>query len=130
MTNKITYVSVDKMKEIKLELQNNVLVVEIEGKKCSNLTDYLCLMSNLFCFPTKSSGLDSYNDWMTDLSWLNSNEIVIIVYDHSEFLNQDLYSKKCIIENFEEVILPWWESEVVNYVVEGKTKKVMVYLVD
>lgn len=130
MKNKIIYVSVDEMKEIKLRFQNNVLVVEIEGKKCSNLTDYLCLMSNLFCFPTKSRGLDSYNDWMTDLSWLNRNEIVIIIYDYSVFLNQDLSLKKCIIENFEKVILPWWESEVVNCMVDGKTKKVTVYLVD
>jgi hypothetical protein len=41
----------------------------------------------------------------------------------------DSVHKRMIIDLFKNEILPWWEYEVVNHVVDGTTRKFNVYLV-
>lgn len=132
MTNKIICASAKEVRNIKskLEQKGECFIVEIEGGKCLRLTDYLSAMSNLLQFPIKAKGLDGYNDWMRDLSWLSKEQIIIIITEFSKFLQKDVSYKKMIIEDFNEIILPWWESEVVHCVIGGKTKKMSVYLVE
>ncbi|WP_051650608.1 barstar family protein [Lachnoclostridium phytofermentans] len=132
MINRIIFASAKEVKEVKSKLESNdeIFIIEIEGERCLFLADYLNSMSNLFQFPIKAQGLDGYNDWMRDLSWLNKEQIIIIINDFFKFLQRDTLSKEVIIEDFKEVILPWWESEVTNCVVGGKTKKMLVYLVE
>ncbi len=72
---------------------------------------------------------ERYDDWMTDLSWLNYTEYVFVVEHYNEFLSQDAYGKQCFYESFEKQILPWWESEVVDHMVEGHPMKMNVYLI-
>jgi len=131
MINKIIYTSTQEMKEVKskLERSNETYIVEIEGEQCLYLKDYLNLMSSFFRFPIKAKGLDGYNDWMRDLSWLNKKQIIIIINNFQEFLQKDVTSKEAILEDFTQMILPWWESEVIDCVVGGETKKMLVYLV-
>lgn len=131
MKNKIIHTSFKEMEKIKnsLNQNNKAYIVEIEGKQCPYLAEYLDLMSNLFQFPIKAKGLDGYNDWLRDLSWINKKEIIIIINDFEEFLWKDASAKKMILEDFKEIILPWWETEVLNYMVGGETKKVLIYLV-
>ncbi|WP_367566760.1 hypothetical protein [Lacrimispora sp.] len=131
MINKIIYTSTQEMKEVKSKLgrSNETYIVEIEGEQCLYLKDYLNLMSSFFRFPIKAKGLDGYNDWMRDLSWLNKKQIIIIINNFQEFLQKDVTSKEAILEDFTQVILPWWESEVIDCVVGGETKKMLVYLV-
>ena len=132
MTNKIMNISYDKMIEIKQELKNNkeIYWVEIKGGQCTTLPEYLGVVSDSFGFPIKSKGLDGYLDWMTDLTWVDEPEIIMVIYEFRDFLKNDLVAKNTVIEEFKEEILPWWEAEVVNYVVEGETRKMTIYLVD
>ena len=65
-----------------------------------------------------------------DLSWLNKEQIIIIIKNFSQFLQRDALSRKAIIEDFNELILPWWESEVIDCVAGGKTKKMFIYLIN
>ncbi len=130
MQNKIVYISAEKMDVIQQELQlrEDVFIAEIDGKECTDMFQYLEIMSNIFNFPMKSTGWDSYNDWIRDLDWIEKEEFAIIINDFTKI--PDLELKEHIIKNFEETVLPWWESEVLECVVEGETKKMMVYLVD
>lgn len=131
MENRIIYTSDKEITEVseRLKQDDKTYVVEIEGKKCSYLPDYLNLISNLFQFPIKAKGLDGYNDWMRDLSWINKKQIVIIIYNFQQFLQKDISSKTAILEDFNEIILPWWESEVVDCVVGGEIRRMLVYLI-
>ena len=131
MKNRIIYTSDKEIAEVRKCLKQNdkTYVVEIEGIKCLYLSDYLNLISDLFQFPMKVKGLDGYNDWMKDLSWIGKNQIVIIIYNFQQFLQKDVSSKTAILEDFYEIILPWWESEVVNCVVGGEKRRMVVYLI-
>lgn len=132
MVNQIIFSSAEKVEDVKsvLEQGDETFIAEIEGGECLYLADYLNLMSNLFQFPIKAKGLDGYNDWMRDLSWLNKEQIIIIIKNFSQFLQRDALSRKAIIEDFNELILPWWESEVIDCVAGGKTKKMFIYLIN
>ena len=132
MENKLLYVSLAEIHVIKEKLKsiNTFFLVEIDGKKVKELSDYLIAVSELFEFPIPAHGLDGYNDWMRDLEWIGKEKIILIIYNYDEFLKFDLHSKKLIIEGFENLILPWWQSEVAKYVVEGKTKSFQVYFVN
>ena len=77
-------------------------------------------MSEKFCFPFTSTNLNSYEDWITDLVWLHKEGYVLIIYNFKHFLKEDLYTKRQFIEGFEEIILPFWEKDIEQCVVEGK----------
>lgn len=132
MINKIMRVSCQKMKNIREEIQKreDIFLVEIKGEQCTTLSEYLDVMSDSLQFPIRAKGLDGYLDWMTDLTWIEKPEVIIVIYEFKDFLENDLQIKEAIIEDFKGIILPWWESEVVNYVVEGETRKITLYLVD
>ena len=131
MTNKIMRVPYQKLKNIREEIQKreDIFLVEIKGEQCTNLSEYLDVMSDFLQFPIRAKGLDGYLDWMTDLTWIEKPEVIIVIYEFKDFLENDLQIKEAIIEDFKGIILPWWESEVVNYVVEGETRKMTLYLV-
>lgn len=115
----------------RLASDDNILVVEIDGEKCSCLSEYLHTISNGLSFPTQPSGLDSYNDWICDLTWIDSDLKIAIIIEHfSKFLRNDLNARKYVLEDFENIILPWWETDVISHVVDGKPRIFSVYLID
>lgn len=132
MKNEMVYVNqkeVWKMKR-KIYANDDTFCVEIDGRKCSHLADYFIEISNKFQFPTIAKGFDVYDDWITDLTWINQDKIVVIINNYTDFLRCDLLSKKKVLELFEQSILPWWDTEVCNCVVGGIPKSFTVYLVD
>lgn len=131
--NKIVLLSASSYNAVRKELasDDNVLIVEVDGAKCSCLSEYLHTISNAFSFPTQPSGLDGYNDWICDLTWLDSDLKIAIIIEHfSKFLRDDLNAKKCVLEDFKNVILPWWETDVINHMIDGKPRLFSVYLID
>ena len=132
MENKIYYISYKEMVNIKktLEEDGSLYVAEINGSNIQQLQDFLDVVSEKFSFPFPSRSLDSYNDWMRDLDWLNKDGYALIIYNYKDFLNQDLSFRKTVINGFNELILPWWKGEVEQCVVDGKAKPFNVYLID
>lgn len=132
MKNEIIYINQMEIKEIKRNVysNDNIFCVEMDGRKCDNLSDYLTDISNKFQFPTVAKGFDVYDDWITDLTSINKDNIVVIINNYTDFLRYDLQSKRKILNIFEQSVLPWWEAEVCNCVVGGKSKSFIVYLVD
>lgn len=132
MMNQILFVTSQEAQKIKDAALpgKNCLVVEIDGEKYPTYNDYIRYIEKLLDFPRPCDGIwERYDDWMTDLSWLNYTEYVFIVRNYNDFLSKDTYGKQCFYECFEELILPWWESEVVDHMVDGKPMKMNVYLV-
>jgi hypothetical protein len=132
MKNKIYYVSQKEMVNLRetLHKDESLYSAEINGSAIQSLQDYLNTVNELFKFPIPARGLDGYLDWIRDLDWLRKDGYVLIINDFSKFINKDLHIKNKIVEDFEKIVLPWWQEEVEKYVVEGKAKPFNVYLVD
>ena len=136
MENKVYYVSKMKISEnIKnLREDSTIFVVEIDGSTIQNEEEFLVTMSSVFHFPRpitlRGAYFDVFNDWMRDLDWLGKSGYALIINNFNKFIKNDQTLKKMIIDLFEELILPFWEEEVIHTVVEGQAKPFNVFLVD
>ena len=132
MNNKIVYITKNEAKKIKtLALNNeNVFLAEIEGSKIRTEADYVKEMSNAFNVPMELPSLEIewYYDDITNLMWIEQPDIILIIHDYDLMLCDDQKIKKEILDDFEEITLPWWEGEVVGHMVGGYPRKFMVYL--
>ena len=111
----------------------NAYSVQISGSLIQSWNDYWNAMSAAFRFPDLPSNMEkdyhSYYDLMTDLSWLSTDEIYLFIEDSDRFLREEPTLKEDLIHDFQEYLLPFWESEVEQTVVGGKKKMFNVYLV-
>lgn len=127
--NKMLYISKDNTTILKKTLKKaGYYIVEIPGNEIHNEKEFLTFMEQSFKLPD-SAGWDSYADWMTDLDWIASRHICIVINDYKRFLEFDTKSKKVAMSIFKADILPFWEREVLDTMVGGKTKSFMVYMV-
>lgn len=127
--NQIYQITNKEIEKIKMDCLETY-IVDIDGGKILNLSQFLDIMTEKFKFPIPSKSLDSYLDWIRDLSWIDSQEFMLIIRNFSLFLKDDLTTKNEIIDDFKEIILPWWETEVEQCVVGGKAKPFNIYLID
>lgn len=110
---------------------SNILIVEIDGVNINSWEEYISQIQSKFKFPTPCyDSIDRYLDWMTDLEWLNAEGFILIINNFKDFFKDNPRMKNIIISSFENNILPFWQDEVRNVVVEGNPKSFMVYLVD
>jgi len=136
MENEIYYVSSIEIGEIKEKLMEDktLFVVEIDGSTIQNEEEFLVTMSSAYNFPRpitlQGAYFDVFNDWMRDLDWLGKNGYALIINNFNKFIKHDQVLKKEVIGLFEELILPFWEEEVIHTVVGGEVKPFNVYLVD
>ncbi|NLD49817.1 MAG: barstar family protein [Clostridiaceae bacterium] len=133
INNQIIAANIKEIEALKVGLASNnaAYLVEINGSQIQSWEDYISVVQDKFKFPTPCLGsVDRYLDWMRDLGWLEKEEYILIITNYGMFLNNDSKLKSLIIEDFNDVILPFWQDEVKEVVVEGKAKSFMVYLVD
>lgn len=111
--------------------KKNILYVEIDGNKIQSWKEYIVEMEKYFKFPTDcTDNIDGYLDWMRDLSWLKKDGYFLVINNFNEFIKNNIELKNKIVLLFREVILPFWEEEVENVVVEGKSKSFVLILVN
>jgi hypothetical protein len=109
----------------------NTHLVEIDGNNIQSWKEYIAVIENGFKFPTSCiDTMCGYSDWIRDLEWLKKDAYSLVIYDYNKFLRKDKALKRIIMEDFRDSILPWWQEDVVKYVVEGKAKQFNIYLVD
>lgn len=102
-------------------------VILIEGEQCPSLQDYFLYISNYCGFPVPARSWDGYNDWMRDFYTIKEKKIALIIVDFKDLFRREPQAKAELIENFETVIFPWWDHEVVDCVVGGETKEFVVF---
>lgn len=113
-----------------LQLRKDIKIFEIDGCQCKTLSDYFSIASKTIKFPIPSKSWDGYDDWMRDFTWFDSKNICIFIYNYALFLREEPNKKAAVIEDFYEIIFPWWDKEVMQYMVGGQTKNIDVYLID
>lgn len=132
MNNKIVYVTKNEAQLIKADAVQNreIYFAEIDGAEIKTEEDYVRAMAEAFAFPHKlpEMKLGWYNDYINDLMWIEQKEIVLIINNYDLMLVDNLKLKNDIMADFEEIILPWWEEEVVGHMVGGVPRKFLVYL--
>ena len=132
MKNKILCVTKEEAEAIKENsiCNKDIFFVEIDGAKIRNEEEYVQAMADAFAFSHKLPGrkLGWYMDYICDLMWIEKNDIVILIRDYDSMLIDDIVTKKIIMDDFVEIILPWWEGEVVGHMVGGKPRGFLIYL--
>ncbi|MBE6839018.1 MAG: hypothetical protein E7507_05685 [Ruminococcus sp.] len=132
MNSKIVYVAKEKTDEIKSCILHNddIFIAEIEGAKIKTEADYVQAMSSAFSFPHElpSMKIGWYNDYICDLMWIKQKNIVLIIHEFDLMLCDEPELKKIILDDFKEIILPWWNGEVVGHMVGGAPRDFCVYL--
>lgn len=129
-SNTIIELSKEKLVLLSKEIRKgNCYTIELDGEQIQSKEQFFQSMKEKFDL-SDVSGWDSLTDWMTDLSWIDSNCFKLVIYNYSEFLKDDMPAKELFIETFREDIILFWEKEVLDTVVDGKTKSFNVYLID
>jgi len=132
MRNQLYYIAEGELNFVKQQVntRDNIWIVEIDGNDILTWEDYAIKMEKAFQFPTPcDKSMDAYIDWMTDLSWLNVSGYVLFIKNYQSFMKDDIEKKEKVIWFFKEDILPFWESGITQYVVNGIAKPFNVYLV-
>lgn len=131
--NEIKSINSKDLDLLKSELlsDNKVLVIEIDGDKTQSWIDYISEVQSKFNFPTScTDSVDRYLDWIRDLEWLEQEKIIIIINRLSDFFKENPSVKNEIMQDFEEIILPYWGNEVKAEGAGGNTRSFMVYIID
>ena len=119
-----------KLNVTNLKCETNMLVI-IDGRQVRYEGDFFNIMEMEFRFPRPCDGyMDIFLDWIMDLTWLEYDKITLVIKNKKEFLSNNFLFKVKVLTDFVEIVLPFWEEEVVRCVVEGKPKQFNVYLVD
>ncbi len=132
MNNRINYISKMEAEKIKKDALKNkaVFFAEIEGNEIKTEEDYVQAMANAFCFPQELPGkkLDWCNDYICDLMWIKQKNIILLIRNYDLMLIDHLEVKNNAIADFEEIILPWWEGEIIGHMVDGVPRRFLVYI--
>lgn len=132
MDNNIYIISDDKVNDLKKDwsMNGDVYVVEIDGKLIGSWEDYITKIEKAFDFPTSCiDTVDGYLDWIRDLSWIDKKSYRLVIHNYNYFLTTDPQLKASIMDDFKEIILPFWQDEIQNTVIDGESHSFDVYLV-
>ncbi|MFT8311367.1 MAG: barstar family protein [Sporolactobacillus sp.] len=108
--------------------QSDCYIVKVDGRQVQSKSELFQEMMIKFKLPD-SSGWDSFIDWMTDLSWIDKEKLCLVIYNYSEFLKKDEGDKDIFLEVLQEDILPFWEKNVMETMVNGRVRSFNVYLI-
>ena len=131
INNKICEVTPEEVDDIikHKEQDTNVGIVTLDGKQIRTVGDFIAQMEQKFSLPDCDGNMNCFFDWIRDITFLNKDEYIVIIYNHEEICRCDRTKGDEIIRLFRKTILPWWEGDVENCVMEGKAKPFNVYLV-
>lgn len=111
--------------------KDGVFCAEINGKNIKNMDDYLSAVWKVFRFPqTGHVNYYAYLDWIRDLDWLDASAYIFVIRDSKVFMSESPKEREVILKSLENTVIPWWDSEIGEFQVEGKAKPFHVYLVD
>ena len=135
MKNEIIRISRSAFESIKTKTDSNkTYLVELDGKKTTSSTEFFDFMSKAYNFSVADGSWGknwaAFNDMMTDLSWINHENHIFAIYSFDKMLSDNATEKTTFLRAFNEHILPFWEQEVLQVVIDGKIKSFLVYIIE
>lgn len=143
--NKISCVSPEELSHIKY---SNSFVVEIDGKAIQSENDWLYTMAEKFRFPVDNGqknvnwfrgafeyprryfmNWNRFQDWITDLEWLNTNSVILIIFNYKHFMTECPEAKNYIINDLKNTI-DFWENEAEKCIVGGQRKDFNIFITE
>lgn len=111
-------------------IAENYYIFTIDGNKVSTKKEFFDAVEILFSFPTSCKNkVSRFDDWMMDLSWLDSDRgICIVINNFEHFLRDNPEFKDLVMDDFRQDILPFWEETVLTTTKDGKTRKMDVVI--
>lgn len=133
MKNRISYISKKEAAALKESISgdDDIFFVEADGAEIQSEEDYVREMEIRLRVPyglPPKLVLDWYVDDITRCTWIKENKIVVLIHHFDSMLVNDPKIKQRILDDFNEIILPWWEGEIVGHLVGGEPKAFLVYL--
>lgn len=113
----------------KKELRKKSFIVEINGSEIQTWPAFLAKMTEAFNLPY-SPNANAYLDWMRDMDFIKEKSTCVVIKEYSQLIKDDPKMKADVINDFSEIILPWWGGEIIGHMVGGKPQRFVVYLCD
>lgn len=126
---------------------DNTFFVEIDGKTIQSENDWLYTMAEKFHFPVSNGRQNIYwfkgafeyprkyfmnwnrfQDWITDLEWLNTDSVILVIYNYEYFMKDYPEAKNYIMNDLENT-LNFWENEAEKCIVGGQRKDFNIYVI-
>ena len=86
--------------------------------------------SGAFEYPRKYfMNWNRFQDWITDLEWLETNSVILIIFNYTDFMVNCSEPQKYIMEDLQNTI-NFWENNAEKYIVCGQRKNFNVYIVE
>lgn len=105
----------------------SVFCVQLDGNKIKDYQDLINEMQNKMHFPRDCQGsIDRYLDWMRDLSWIQSDIIYIHILNSRCLMSDKPNDRKAFLEDFEEIIIPFWKYEADIVIVDGRKRNIFL----
>ena len=133
MRNQIFYVAKEEIELLKKRLAtaSDTYVMELDGKSIQTEAEYVREMDIQLKVPygfPPDMVLSWYYDDITRCIWIEESHIVLIIRSFESMLKDYPKVKSNIIDDFNEITLPWWGGDIVGHLVGGSPKEFLVYL--
>jgi len=125
----VTLAQLDKDLEM-LRGRGDYYLAEIDGVDIVTPGDFFDAMWKVFQMPGKYVNWPACFDWLRDLSWIDTEGFILIIYNHKNLLYFDPRSQKFAFDFLTNDVLQWWQHDIVNCVVEGEPKPFNVFFVE
>ena len=124
--NEIKFLSENGL-DIKLKSITDTYVILFDGAKILNRSQLYEALRNEFQLPD-TNNWDAISDWLTDLPWVEERKICFVIRSFTDFLKDDLVSKKIFLDILLSEVLPWWQEDIKKHMIGGEIKSFDVFL--
>lgn len=95
-------------------LTDDALFLLIDGKDCPTLKDFYENIGEQLQFPDYFAfNLDSFDELMNDLSWIDEPQVILVIVNFSSFLDQEENQKQKVVSQIlDNAIL---ENEFIHF---------------
>ncbi len=105
------------------------LEITVDASKIGSYKDYIDIIQTELDFPRDCEGnIDRYLDWIRDLDWLPFESYVFTLTNSRDLECRNAPLLKEITDDFNDIIIPFWDHEAPDCIVGGTRKDVRLNL--
>ena len=127
--NEIYKINKDEINKYK-EKFNHSFVIELDGKKCSNLKNFILELNKLIPFDKVSFDFQMHILNMRKLpEYINKESYLMIITNYNYFLTNDVINKELFENKYKSEVLSWYDNLIAVKLWGGEYKQFNILLV-